>query len=72
METAHFGVFEPTRFSASGQPAAQQKPFFSDDVAMRQDERDVAILTGKLPPHEQEHDRRDEIVLANWLALMNL
>ena len=72
METAVFGVFEPTRFSsAAPAPAGGQKPFFSDDLSLRQEERDVAILTGKLPSHEQEHRRTDEVRLASWLALMN-
>jgi len=70
METAHFGVFEPAPGAAPA-GANGQKPFFSD-ARMRKDERQIAILSGKLPLHEQEHDRRDELSLANWLALMNL
>lgn len=72
METAVFGVFEPTRFSnAAPAPAGGQKPFFSDDHSLRPEERDSAILNGKLPPGEQEYRRTTEVRLANWLALMN-
>jgi hypothetical protein len=71
METAVFGVFEPTRFSsASPAPADGKKPFFSDHT-LRPEERDSAILSGKLPPEEQEYRRTTEVRLANWLALMN-
>ena len=69
MKTARFGAFEP---AWSREPAQQDQPFLADRFSIRQDERDEAILTGKLPAHEQEHDRRDEVSLASWLALMNL
>lgn len=70
MKTARFGAFEP---DWSREPATlDQKPFLADRFSLRQDERDEAILTGKLPSHEQEHGRRGEVSLAGWLALMNL
>jgi hypothetical protein len=73
MEPAVFGIFEPARFSRAVPAAAGgQKPFFSSDAVLRREERDVAILTGKLPPEEQEHRYTPEVRLASWLALMGL
>lgn len=70
METAHFGVFEPGRPPMRA-TADEQKPFFSDPVPLTDEERHEAILSGKLPPQEQDHGRQVEVSLANWLALMH-
>jgi hypothetical protein len=71
MATAQFGAFGPARFSAPGEANGKWDASLAADRALRQEERDAAILAGKLPQHEQEHDRRDELSLASWLALMN-
>jgi hypothetical protein len=70
MEMAPFGVFEPARFSLPVEETGQ-KPFFSDHVPLSQQERDAAILTDKLPPHEQDFEAIPEVTLARWLSLMS-
>ena len=72
MQTARFGGFEPTRFSSVREAVETQSPAISDDVRLSRQERDAAILSGKLPDSEQEHDRGDAVSLAGWLALMSL
>ena len=71
MQTARYGGVDAGRSGETDLGALGWGMAFGG-LRLRQEERDVAILTGKLPDHEQEHDRRDEITLANWLALMNL
>ena len=71
MATAQFGVFGPARFSAPGEPNDKWDTSLAAGRTLRHEERDAAILAGRLPQHEQEHDRPDELSLASWLALMN-
>lgn len=68
MQTTHYGVFDAPRFAGLAPEAERTR---EDDGLLRREERDAAILGGKLPHHEQDHDRHDELSLASWLALMN-
>ena len=66
-----FGVFEPPAPSQA-LDAIGQRPFFSDPATLRKDERDEAILTGKLPPGTGELREPDEDRFAAWLAIAGL
>ena len=68
----HFGVLQPPEAPELA-IAGGQKPFFGDHWALRKDERDEAILTGKLPPGAGElRPRATEYSLASWLSLASL
>ena len=53
------------------QAPAERKPFFSRGNVLRTEERDEAVLSGKLPPDAAEL-RPAEYGLSSWIRLSGL